>query len=80
MAGGILLSEFSKRLREIRRKKGFKQREMADRLGITLRAYQYYEEGKHVPDLDGLVALADVLEVSLDYLAGRVDWQEGDFR
>lgn len=74
------MSEFSKRLREIRRKKGFKQREMADRLGITLRAYQYYEEGKHVPDLDGLVALADVLEVSLDYLAGRVDWQEGDFR
>lgn len=80
MAGGILLNEFSKRLREIRRKKGFKQREMADRLGITLRAYQYYEEGKHVPDLDGLVALADVLEVSLDYLAGRVDWQEGDIR
>lgn len=73
MAGGILLSEFSKRLREIRRKKGFKQREMADRLGITLRAYQYYEEGKHVPDLDGLVALADVLEVSLDYLAGRIN-------
>lgn len=53
---------------------------MAGRLGITLRAYQYYEEGKHVPDLDGLVALADVLEVSLDYLAGRVDWQEGDIR
>ena len=74
------MNEFSKRLREIRRKKGFKQREMADRLGITLRAYQYYEEGKHVPDLDGLVALADVLEVSLDYLAGRVDWQEGDIR
>lgn len=74
------MNEFSKRLREIRRKKGFKQREMAGRLGITLRAYQYYEEGKHVPDLDGLVALADVLEVSLDYLAGRVDWQEGDIR
>lgn len=74
------MNEFSKRLREIRKKKGFKQREMADRLGITLRAYQYYEEGKHVPDLDGLVALADVLEVSLDYLAGRVDWQEGDIR
>ena len=67
------MNEFSKRLREIRRKKGFKQREMADRLGITLRAYQYYEEGKHVPDLDGLVALADVLEVSLDYLAGRIN-------
>ncbi len=70
------MSEFCKRLREIRLEKGLKQREMADRLAITLRAYQYYEEGKHIPDLYGLLALADILEVSLDYLTGRSERQE----
>lgn len=70
------MSEFSSRLRAVRKEKGLKQREMADRLGVTLRGYQYYEEGKHVPDLNGLLALADILEVSLDYLAGRKEERE----
>ena len=45
---------FSVRLREMRLKKGFRQKDMADLLGITPRAYQYYEEGKRYPDLLGV--------------------------
>ena len=64
---------FSVRLREMRLKKGFKQKDMADLLGITPRAYQYYEEGKRYPDFRGLLLLAEHLNVSIDYLVGRTD-------
>ena len=46
---------------------------MADLLGITPRAYQYYEEGKRYPDFRGLLLLAEHLNVSIDYLVGRTD-------
>ena len=64
---------FSVRLREMRLKKGFRQKDMADLLGITPRAYQYYEEGKRYPDFRGLLLLAEHLNVSIDSLVGRTD-------
>ena len=33
-------------------------------------------EGKNRPDFDGLIALADYFDVSLDYLVGRSDRRE----
>ena len=34
------------------------------------------EAGKNRPDFDGLIALADYFDVSLDYLVGRSDrWE-----
>ena len=35
-----------------------------------------YEAGKNRPDFDGLIALADYFDVSLDYLVGRSDRRE----
>lgn len=67
---------FSERLQEARKRKGFLQKEVAECLRITPRAYQYYEGGRRRPDYETLVALADLLEVSADYLLGRTDRQE----
>ena len=53
--------------------RGFSRQEMADVLGITVRSYQYYEEGKREPDFEKLVALAKHLKVSSDYLLGLTD-------
>ena len=64
---------FAERLQELRKEKKVLQKELADRLGITVRAYHYYEEGKRYPDFQGLLTLADYYEVTLDYLAGRSD-------
>ena len=46
---------------------------VADHLGLTCRAYQYYEGGKGFPDYHGLLALAEYFGVSIDYLVGRTD-------
>lgn len=67
------LIPFAERLREARDRKGVKQREVAEQIGITERAYQYYEGNRRRPDYEMLVALADYLEVTTDYLLGRTD-------
>lgn len=64
---------FSQRLRERRMQLGLYQRELAELAGIKLRAYQLYEQGKTEPSIDTLIAFADALNVSIDYLVGRTD-------
>ncbi len=62
-----------KRLQEQRRAKGATPGEMAEFLGVKLRAYQYYESGGRNPTLENLVLLADHFGVTTDYLLGRTD-------
>ena len=70
------MSIFSNRLKELRKERKLKQRELADILGLTIRGYQAYEYGQCYPDVPGLVALAEFFDVSLDYLMGRTDVRE----
>lgn len=60
-----------KRLSRIRSEKGFTQQKMADFLFMTVRNYQKYESGETYPPLDKLVKIADILDVSADYLLCR---------
>ena len=70
------MAKFSERLRELRKERGLKQREMAEICGLKLRGYQQYEYNESYPEVPGLVALADFFGVSLDYLMGRSDKRE----
>lgn len=65
------MSEFYKILRNERMARSMYQKDMADLAGITLRAYQLYEQGKTEPKIDVLIKFADALDVSIDYLVGR---------
>ncbi len=65
---------FSQRLNETRKLKGFTAQQMADMLQTGIRNYRKYESGHANPTLDGLVKIADILEVSTDYLLGRDDF------
>lgn len=67
------MEEFAMRLKTLRGELNIPQKELAERLGVTVRAYRYYEEGKRYPDFQGLLTLADCFQVSLDYLVGRSD-------
>lgn len=61
------------KFKEIREKKGETQKDCANRLGITLRAWQSYEQGISEPKFETLCKLADFYGVSTDYLLGRTD-------
>ena len=64
---------FQERLKFLRTAQRISQKEMGEYLGISTRAYQYYESGERYPDFEGLLALADYFQVSIDYLVGRSD-------
>lgn len=65
---------FGKRLREVRMLRKLTQQKMADLLNIALRSYQCYEGGDRCPSYELLTQIADVLDISLDYLLGRDDF------
>lgn len=64
---------FSERLKILRLEKSIKQIDLAQSVDMSLRAYQYYENGNREPTLSKLVAIADFFDVSIDYLVGRTD-------
>lgn len=63
----------AKRLKECRAEKGLSQCQVAICFDITEKAYQNYELKTREPMLEILVRIADVFDVSLDYLTGRTD-------
>ena len=56
------------RLREAREKSGLSQQYVADELHVTRQSVSNWESRKVYPDLDNLVMLSDLYEVSLDWL------------
>lgn len=62
---------FGERLNQTRKEKGFTAQQMADALGTGIRNYRKYESGDAKPTIEGLVLIADILNVSTDYLLCR---------
>lgn len=60
-----------KRLNSLRKQRGYTALQMATILSVGLRTYRHYESEDTSPSLDTLVKIADVLDVSIDYLLGR---------
>lgn len=58
-------------LKQLRKLNGMTQLEVAKKLGITVSAYGNYELGQRQPTPEMLCKLADIFEVSVDYLLGR---------
>ena len=67
---------FNERLKTIRKSSKFTQQAMADMLGISLNAYQKYEQAERSPSLETLVQIANIFDVSLDYLLCRDDFMD----
>lgn len=63
--------EFSERLKELRKQAHLTQVELASKLGIVQSSYADWERGKKKPTQDNLVKIAQVLNVSVDYLVGN---------
>lgn len=64
---------FQTNLIEQRKINQLTQRQVADYLGISQPSYIRYENGQSEPNLANLVKLAELFDVSVDYLLGRKD-------
>ena len=59
------------RIRDLRVDHNYTQQQIADYLGVKQNTYSQYEIGVLNYPLDVVIKLADLYEVSVDYLLGR---------
>ena len=60
--------EIGRFISHLRRERKLTQKEIADKLGVTYQAVSKWERGENLPDVLTLKKLADIYEVSVDYI------------
>ena len=65
------MKSFGNRLAELRRERNMTQYDIADRLNITAQAVSKWENDLTSPDIDTLIALSDIFDISVDELLGK---------
>ncbi|NMB46477.1 MAG: helix-turn-helix transcriptional regulator [Firmicutes bacterium] len=66
------MTVLGKRVRHLRQQANLTQVQLGELLGCSSSTVSLYEGGQRSPDTTMLVRLADVFDVSVDYLLGRV--------
>ena len=68
--------EMGKRIQELRIEKGWTGIKMSTKIGVDQSYYSKIEKGKHEIKLEKLYEIADIFNVSLDYLTVRTNKKE----
>lgn len=68
--------EMGKRIKELRLEKGWTGVKMSTKIGVDQSYYSKIEKGKHEIKLEKLYEIADIFNVSLDYLTARTNRKE----
>lgn len=64
------MSEFRIILKTLRKSQGLLQKDIAEKLGISVATYSSYESGSREPSIDRLLEIADFFNVSVSELTG----------
>ena len=64
------MAKFNKNLADARLLRGISQKAMAEALGVAQSTYSLYEKGAREPNIEKIVAISDILQVSTDELLG----------
>ena len=60
--------DFNEKLQTLRKEKNITQEELAEKLDVSRQAVSKWESGQSLPEIDKIIELAKMHEVSLDYL------------
>lgn len=63
--------DFGMRLKELRKRKNYTQKELGSMLEVESQTIHRYENNTQKPTTEKMILLASALDTSLDYLAGR---------
>ncbi|MCM1541879.1 MAG: helix-turn-helix domain-containing protein [Blautia sp.] len=58
----------AEKVASLRKKKGWSQEELAEKLGISRQSVSKWESGASIPDIDKIIMLSELFQVSTDYL------------
>jgi len=56
------------KITDLRKKNGWSQEELASQLGVSRQAVSKWESASSIPDLDKIIKMSNIFEVSTDYL------------
>ncbi|WP_282937405.1 helix-turn-helix transcriptional regulator [Paenibacillus sp. RC67] len=65
--------KYGERIASLREKHSLTQEGLSTKLGITRASLSHYENNRREPDYDTIVSIANLFNVSIDYLIGRTD-------
>ncbi|MBQ8908977.1 MAG: helix-turn-helix transcriptional regulator [Clostridia bacterium] len=68
------MNKFNERLKELRLEKGFSRQQLADGLLVSVRLISFWENGQRECNFDMLIKIANLFDVTIDYLLGRTDF------
>ncbi|MEG0365924.1 MAG: helix-turn-helix transcriptional regulator [Coprobacillus sp.] len=60
--------DFGMKLQSLRKEKGLSQEALAEKLNVSRQAVSKWETGEGYPEMDKIILLSDLFQVSLDYL------------
>lgn len=61
------------RIQSLRKQRGMSQEELADAVGVSRQAVSKWESEQATPDLDKVVIMSDIFEVTTDYLLKGIE-------
>lgn len=64
----VMNMDIADRLQELRKKAGYSQEQVAEMLGLSRQAVSKWESGQGKPEIDNIVKLTEIYNVSADYI------------
>ena len=68
---------FGENLRTMRRKKNISQEELAGKLNVSRQAISRWEQDNGYPEMEKMISLSKILNVTLDYLVSDNETADG---
>lgn len=72
--------EFGKNLRKYRKKAGYTQKDLGEKLKLTLSAVSRWEKGQSLPEFPALYDLCKILDIDINDLLGRYALKQADIK
>lgn len=68
--------KFSEKLQKLRKEKGFSQEDLANELNVTRQTVSKWELDQTVPDMNKLIEISKLFDISLDELTGGIKMKD----
>lgn len=70
--------KFSEKIMNLRKSKGWSQDEFAEKIGVTRQTVSKWELDKTVPDMNKLIDISKLFEISLDELTNNIETSKSE--
>lgn len=72
------MTSIGQRIYELRNKHNFSQGDLAEKLDVSRQTISKWENDQSIPELDKIIALCDIFNVTIDYIARGITAEQAD--